>query len=147
MTKKFSEKIKELNIIKNELLSEKNEKKLAVKLLTDFIKDDDIRIRLKAIMILNKIDPQKASNELKKLIQYGKNVKSIADQKILEEINSPYTLDILLEMADFPDMSVKKVAISSLSKIMKKENISEEMKEKIIRKIKKLQKEEDWVVF
>lgn len=146
-TPEFDKKIKKLNIIEVELTGDnKMENKIAEHMLESYFNDINYKVRLKAIQILHKVDPERAVQIIEDIIKREKGEIMLEAIKLLGEISSDYSLELLLKLTEYKKDDIKKTALTSIVKILNTAITTDDMKKKINKKLKDIYSDGDWIV-
>lgn len=108
-----------IEVIEAELVAD-NSKEMRDRLLENFLKDNDIKVKSKALQVLHKYNPVKAFNNIKKMSADTDTNTRICAAEILENITSKEGISLLISMWKDPDEKVQREVLKSLFAIYEK---------------------------
>jgi tetratricopeptide (TPR) repeat protein len=108
-----------IEVIEAELVAD-NSKEMRDRLLENFLKDNDIKVKSKALQVLHKYNPAKAFDNIKKMSADADTNTRICAAEILGNITSKESISLLISMWKDPDEKVQREVLKSLSNIYEK---------------------------
>jgi len=139
-------KIQLIQLIEKEMLHDKN-RMIATKLIEPYINDKDIDVKLQALKTLYYFDEDKALKMLLELSKSSDPDIRIKTVDVVSDITSVKSIQILFDMINDVEISVRKKVLKKLIDIKNRKLIpSKEFNEKLELLLKEIQRKENWIM-